>query len=284
MNKHFFYILSGLAILACLGAACTGSPMTPTPTEALVQTSATLDPPSATATPKPTEPPAPTATPEPTDTPQPTASPTPTLDLTATAQAEATAAAEAALAVVGKELEKVGMSTDSGHLLWAQDEPLAIEMDEYQEWTFEPFAEGMVASDFVVKSDITWDSTSGLVTCGFFYRSEENLEEGKQYLYEMYRLSGLPAYELTYLQYGDYQKSLSKIQTSEAIDQEQGSTNEVILIAEGEKFTLYINGLNAGSYYDYSKNMLEGYFAYSAWQESGKSTCSFANTWVWALK
>lgn len=278
MNKHFFYILSGLAILAWLGAACTGSPITPTPTEELVQPSATPAPP--TETPAPTA----TATPEPTDTPEPTASPTPTTDLTATAQAEATAAAEAAIAEIGKELEKVGMSADTGYLLWAQDEPLAIKMDKYQEWTFEPFAEELVASDFVVKSDITWDSTSGLVTCGFFYRSEENLEKGKQYLYEMVRLSGLPAYELTYLQYGDYQKSLSKFQTSEAIDQEQGSTNEVILIAEGEKFTLYINGLSAGSYYDYSKNMQEGYFAYSAWQESGKSTCTFADTWVWALK
>jgi hypothetical protein len=57
-----------------------------------------------------------------------------------------------------------------------------------------------------------------------------------------------------------------------------------MLIAESEKFTLYINDTRAGSFYDYSKNMLEGYFAFSAWQESGESTCTFDNTWVWALK
>jgi hypothetical protein len=47
----------------------------------------------------------------------------------------------------------------------------------------------LAASDFVLKSDITWESTSGLVTCGFFFRSEENLDVGKQYIYEMIALS-----------------------------------------------------------------------------------------------
>jgi hypothetical protein len=74
------------------------------------------------------------------------------------------------------------------------------------------------------------------------------------------------------------------MRTSSAISQEQGSTNKVLMIAEGEKVTIYINVVRIGSFYDYSKRMLEGYFAYSAWQESGKSSCTFADSWVWALK
>jgi len=279
MNKHILYLISWIAGLALLLPACAGTPAAPVETTAPVPPSATPVPPTATLVP-----PTATSTPESTDTPEPTATATSTPDKTATALAEATQAAEVIIGEIGKELETVGLSADTGYLLWAQDEPVAVDLDEYQEWTNDPFAEGLPASDFVLKSDITWESTSGLITCGFFFRSEKNIDEGKQYVYEMIRLSGAPQYAISFMEYGQYQKSISNVHTNSAIQQEQNSTNKVVLIAEGEKFTLYINDIRAGSFFDYSKSMLEGFFAYSAWQESGESTCTFADTWVWALK
>jgi hypothetical protein len=278
MNKHCFYVFAGLACLAWLAAACAGAPVTPTATAPPAK-------PSATAVP-PTDTPAPTATPSPvpTDTPEPTASPTPTVDRAATAQAEATQASEAALAEIGKELETVGLSTDSGHLLWSQDEPVEISLDSYDEAVYDPFGDNRNASDFVLKSEVTWESTSGLAICGFFFRSEKNFEEGKQYSYRMLRLSGLPAWAISFFQYGEVQKDISYIRTNSAIKQEQGSTNKVVIIAEGEKFTVYINDIRAGSFYDYGKSMLDGYFAFLALQESGETTCTFDKTWVWALQ
>lgn len=276
MNKHLYLILSYTAGMIILVSACGLAPASPTPTQ-LPTPSATPIPP--TNTPTPTETPVPTATITPTPVPSATATP----DLSATAQAGATLAAEEVIRKIGPELEAIGFSTESGHLLWVQNEPMAIDLVEYNEWLYEPFAEDVVASDFVLKSDITWSSSTGLVTCGLFFRSEKNLEDGKQYIFEMLRLSGLPAWDISYRQYNQYQIDITNLRTNSAINQDQGSTNKVVLIVEQEKFTLYFNDVRAGSFFDYGKNMSEGYFALSAWQESGKSTCNFADTWVWTL-
>jgi hypothetical protein len=277
MNKHMFFTISCIAGLVWLLSACATVPASPAPTQAPPPSDTAIPP---TATLVPTDTPVPTATL--TNTPAPSATATP--DESATLQAAATQAAEELIGEISPELEAVGLSTESGSLLWVQDEPLAIDLVDYQEWRYVPFAEDLVASDFVLKSDITWESTSGLLTCGLFFRSEKNMEEGKQYYYEMLRLSGLPAWDIVYLQYNQFQKNITDVRTNSAIHQDQGSTNKVVLIAEQEKFTVYINDVRAGSFYDYGKNVLEGYFAFSAAQESGESTCTFANTWVWSLE
>lgn len=276
MNKHLFFTLSYSAGMILLVSGCGVVPASPPPTQ--------LPRPSVTPIP-PTEPSPPTETWVPTATLTPTLVPssTATPDLSATAQSAITLAAEEVIGKIKPELETIGFSTGSGHLLWAQDEPVAMDLVEYNEWLYGSFSEDVVASDFVLKSDIIWESSTGLVTCGLFFRSEKNLEEGKQYLFEMIRLSGLPAWDISYRQYGEYQKDVSSVRTNSAIDQDQGSTNRVVLIAEQEKFTLYFNDVRAGSFYDYSKSMPEGFFAFSAWQESGESTCTFTDTWVWSL-
>jgi hypothetical protein len=284
MNRNTFYCLILIAGLAWLLSGCAGAPAAAVETAAPALPSATLPPPTETTLPTATQTPAPTETPEPTKTPQPTITRTPLPDLKATLNFRATQTAEASIAEINKELEAVGVSPETGHLLWAQDGSDTIDLDQWQQWIYQPFAEDLTASDFVLKTDITWESSGGLVTCGLFFRSEENMDVGKQYYFEMTRLSGLPAWAISFLNYGEFQKSISKVRTNSAIKQDPGSTNKVVLIAEGEKFTLYINDVRIGSFYDYSKSMLEGRFAYSAWQESGKSSCTFSDTWVWALK
>lgn len=238
--------------------------------------------PASTDTPIPTQTPEPTATPEPTKTP--TALPTATPDASATAQAAADQAAARAMGEIGKELEAIGFTAESGQLLWLQDGSFGIDLDEYGQWLFSSFDEDLVAADFVLKTDVTWESTSGLMNCGLIFRSERNIKEGKQYYFAMTRLSGLPMWAISYWQYEEFQKDISAARTNSAINQDQGGTNKIVLVAEGEKFTLYINDIRAGSFYDYSKNMLEGTFAFSAWQESGESNCTFSDTWLWALE
>lgn len=277
MNKNTIFTLFCIVGVTWLIFACALVPASPLPTQ-LPPPSATSIPPTATSVPTDTAVPTATVTP----TPAPSATATP--DISATAQAAATQAAEEAIGRIGAELEAVGLSTESGYLLWAQDEPEAMELVNYNEWLYVPFAEDLAASDFVLKSDITWESSSGLATCGLFFRSQKNIEKGKQYYYEMLRLSGLPAWDIIFLQYNEFQKNITDVRTNSAIRQDQGSTNKLMLIAEQEKFTVYINDIRAGSFYDYGKNMLEGYFAFSAWQESGESTCIFSDTWVWGLK
>jgi hypothetical protein len=279
MFKNTIYLISWVFGLTWLMTACAGTPAALLETTVPVLPSATPIPPTVTAVPSTSTP-----TPQPTDTPEPTATASPTPDKTGTAQVEATQTAEVIIAAIGKELETVGLSTDTGYLLWAQEEPVEIALNSYGQTLYDPFGDGQSASDFVLKTDVTWESTGGLAVCGFIFRSDQNFEEGKQYQYRMLRLSGLPAWVIAYFQYGEFSKDISQVRTNGAINQDQGSTNKLILIAEGEMFTLYINDVRIGSFYDYSKNKLDGNFAFLANHESGETTCTFADTWIWALK
>lgn len=285
-------LLVVIALILFLCSCSTGpqaAQAEPAPVEAIptaTQVEKPTEPPEPTHTPLPTSTPVPlptsTPAPPPTNTPAPTATATP--DLQATASMEATQTAENELAGIIDELEKIGFQAESGELGWIQSESTEIYTDEYGSFYYEPFADGLVAEDFVLSTDITWESTSGLAGCGLLFRSEPNFEVGAQYEIAFLRLSGLPAWEIAYLKDDEYQKSITGFVTAAAIDQDQGSTNSYILVAEGGKFTLYINDMRIGSYYDYAESRLEGEFAYAGWQESGETSCEFSNTWIWMLE
>jgi hypothetical protein len=274
MNKLLVLLtVMCLALGACKSQAAsqpptaTSQPPTSLPTDTLV----------------PTDTPEPTATPEPTSTPtlEPTATSTP--DIAATKAAEATQAAEQALALIHEDLDRIDQTLPAGSLGWLQTESQSIEMDGGNQWIYQPFAENLVANDFIIKTDVTWDSTGGLAVCGFYYRSEPNFEQGEQYLFEMLRLSGMPAWAIALMKYGDVKKAITNVRTAGVIDQAKGATNEVILFAQDGEFTLYINDQRIGQFYDYTESRTEGYFAFEAWQESGETICQFDNTWVWLI-
>jgi hypothetical protein len=48
-----------------------------------------------------------------------------------------------------------------------------------------------------------------------------------------------------------------------------------LLIAQEEKFTLFINGDSQERYFDYSKQGMDGAFAFNGSQDSGKGSCEF---------
>jgi hypothetical protein len=60
--------------------------------------------------------------------------------------------------------------------------------------------------------------------------------------------------------------------------------NDYLIVAEGEKFTVYINDLRIGQFFDYAKTRAKGLFAFLAWQESGRSSCEYKDSWVWLLE
>jgi len=242
---------------------------------------------AATPTAIPTSTPTPTLDPTSTPTLPPTATPTPTAtpNATATQAARATAQAEKVSAGVKSELEALGIPVETGSLAYYQLQPQTIELTEHQQALNADFPSGdaVSASDFALSTDITWN-TPGVATCGIMFRSTGGLSRGAEYLFQILRLSGLPAWDIEFLKDGYWKNSPVDIKTSSAIDQADGATNHVVLVAEGDKFTMYINGVRQGSYYDYSKQRLDGNFGFFAWQDSGTSTCTFENTAVWAYK
>ena len=270
-----------LIIVLVMVAGC-GTLSQPTPTNT-PQPTATNPPPTFTYTPVPTNTPLPTDTPVPTDTPTPLPTNTPTPDLQATRAFEATRVAEQVLLDVQAQLTEFGFPTDVGYLGWVQEETVAIDLDTYGEYLYAPFAEDLVASDFILRTDITWD-TEGLIYCGLMFRSEPNFATGAQYSFLYLRLSGLPAWAIEYYDEGRFVSSVTEVKFSDFIDMDNGATNNLTLAAEGNKFTLFVNQQRVGSFYDWSNNRMDGQFAFQALQEAGPSTCTFENTWIWMLK
>ena len=257
----YFFIL-----LLVLSQACSLSPAAEPPaTTAPLLPTGTLQP---TLTPSSTN----TATPAPTFTP----------DKTATAAVQSTAAAQTVLAELDKLLGDTDINYKEGHLEWQQKKPLMVSLRgpsrDYVE-----IDKNLAGKNFILKSDITWEA-SGILICSAIFRSEPDLEKGEQYEFSYLRLSGLPAWQISVNEHGRFKNTPTKIKFSDAIDQDNGATNQVVLVVQDEQFNLYINGVHQGRYFDYSKQRTEGNFAFSGSQDSGEGTCNFKNSWVWALE
>lgn len=266
----------GLLILAALLVSACGG-------RTIVQADATLAPPTATQTalpptathtaiPPTSTPVPPTATPEPTSTP----------DVTATAVAQATQTAAPLIAMIDAELKKYDLSTDEGYLGWANDS-LTIKVDTYGEEKWQTNFPDFSVADFVFHTDMKWESSTGLAGCTLLLCAEPDLERGKHYRINLMRLSGLPLWDIEYYRYGVFQKNVTgEILSTSAIDVDQGAVNRITVIAQGNKLQVYANGDRLGAFTD--KTLSEGIVAYMAWQESGQTTCTFTNSWLWVFK
>lgn len=232
-----------------------------------------------TSTPVPTNTLAPTFTSVPTDTPTPV--PTSTPDKTATAAVQATETSSSVLDELDALLGDADIPYEQGHLAWTQAKPIDVNLSG-PAWDYAEIDKDLTASNFILKSDITWEAT-GIIICGFVFRSEHNIEKGQHYQFSYLRLSGLPAWDIEMFEFGRTKNVPTKIQYSNAIDQGNGATNEVVLIAQEEQFTLYINRARQGRYFDYSKQRMDGSFAFHADQDSGRGSCKFENSWIWVL-
>lgn len=287
MVRRPFFALFRVLLPAsiCLAALLSGCsllfPPPPTATPTPVPPTDTPVPPTETPVP-PTDTPVPTATntPEPTATETPT--PTPTVDLAATAAYEATAAAEQIIAEIDDVISEYGYSTDTGSLGWVQTDPQQMSTVDYGAIRVNGAADGAEFDDFIMYTEITWDSTSGLAGCGLLLRAEDDLTRGAQYQFATIRLSGAPAWDIEYWDFGSWQSTTTgEIKFDSRIDEGSGAMNSYVLILDGSSITIYVNGNRLGAA-TLSKRS-NGQIGFLLWQESGETTCIFENSWVWLI-
>jgi hypothetical protein len=275
-------VITLIVLLACSLASQQPTPtlipteIPPTPTQAPTDT---LVP---TATLAPTDTPLPTDTPvPPTNTPRPTKTATP--NRTATAAVYATQESARLIATINPILAKYDFSTDQGQLGWLQEEPLPLYTYEYGTTVYYILDREKAFSNYVLKVDVGWESTSGLAGCGVIFHAEDNWDVGQQYRFFTTRLSGLPAWDVEFWQYGDYQSNATgRVKTNAAIKQGAGDVNTYVIIAQDKMVSLYVNNSRLGNV-SISKRQ-SGLIAFFTWQESGETTCTFSNGWIWELK
>jgi hypothetical protein len=277
--------LIALALVLALALAACGNQGTPA--EPASTPTPVADAPEPTGTPAPTSTPQPTSTPTslPTETPAPTPTDTstPTPDAAATEQALATQQADQIVATIAPQLEKLGLSVEDGYLAWFSTQPEEIRVFDYIATKFSEIGENLNLGDFILFTDITWESTEGFTTCGVIFRAEPEITKGEYYLFQVLRLSGLPGWDIEFWDGKQPVVNVSDhLQTDKTINQDQGATNSYMLVVQGDKMTVYANGARLRTQYD--KRRAEGLPAFYAWQNSGESTCTFSNGWIWALK
>lgn len=224
----------------------------------------------------------PTSTDTPTPSPTATLTPTATPNRTATAVVKATQGASPVLEELKTLLADTDIPYQKGHLAWQKKDSLDVTLTE-PGGTYDDIAKGIKADNFILKSDVTW-TTTGIVMCGALFRSERDFENGAQYAFLFLRLSGLPGWDIEFHNFGQYKSNVTgRVRFASALDLDNGATNQFVLVAQENKFTVYINGVRQGQFTDDSKLASNGYLAFVALEDSGKSTCAFKNTWLWVL-
>lgn len=235
---------------------------------------------AATVTQLPTNTLSPTSTSTSTPTATFTSSPTP--DSAATEFALATQTTSDRLKSMEKDLKMVGYP-ETGYLAWYQTLPISVIPAVSQKMEYELVDENLVVADFIFKTDITWSATS-LQFCGFDFRAETDLENGKKYNFIFMRFSGLPAWEIDYYENGEFVKAITdRSHFSRALITDNNATNEFILVAKGNEFTVYINKVRQGTFFDYGNELSAGQFALLALQDSGQSVCTYSHSWIWVF-
>jgi hypothetical protein len=237
-----------------------------------------------TSTPTPTLTPTATSTPTFTSTPLPTNTNTPTPLPTATATPNLSATRAAKQEQIARNvLTKFKLPADSGKLGWYQNDPVTIKLKGPSNH-FAQIDGIPVTSDFVISTELTWD-TDGWPVCGVMFRADDRWIKGSYYVAQFLRFSGLPAWDIEFIKNGEYYVTVTeKTRFSSYLNLESGAKNVIVMAAVGNEFKMFMNNNFEGRYYDYDNNLIEGNFAFLGWQDSGNTTCTFNNTWVWIYK
>jgi hypothetical protein len=91
---------------------------------------------------------------------------------------------------------------------------------------------------------------------------------------------------VAFYRYGQFQSLVTWngqwLFTSEIRDRND-DINKIGLVVQGDQFTVYINDVKMRNPHSHKK-LTEGQIALLAHQESGKTTCTFSDTFLWILK
>lgn len=160
-------------------------------------------------------------------------------------EADRQATAQAAAPLLAA-LPSYGVDPAQGELAWVHP-PATIQVTGYMQSDFENRYFATVAQDFVLSSDITWNTTTGLAGCGFFFRSDGNKDAPNQYLAVASRggngrvifeamLDGETTSIFDMYAYGQ----------DPSFDWHNDATNRLAVVAKGGEYTFFTNGVRVG--------------------------------------
>ena len=155
------------------------------------------------------------------------------------------ATTEAAAPVIG-ELKLYGVDTEKGYVAWIH-QPVTLEIDGYMAFDFANDHPETIIQDFVISSDITWNTQYGSSGCGFLLRSDGDQNKPNQYMALITRggsghlifaimEDGQPV--------GGY--DIFPRTNDKSFDWHNDTTNRVAVMGQGSVFTFFTNGTWVG--------------------------------------
>jgi hypothetical protein len=198
----------------------------------------------------------------------------------AAGDAEAAAATAAAAAPIIAELPTYGVDPSEGELAWIHP-PVTIDIEGYLQYDYVNHFIGTLTSDFVVSSDITWNTGTGLAGCGYVLRSDGNEDAINQYMVIASRGGTGTVFFVTVTD-GEFLHELNySTDADPQFEWQNDFTNRLTVVARGNTFTIFTNGVQIAQVTD--DTFTRGFVAMVALSESFKTHCEFNNTWLWNL-
>jgi hypothetical protein len=156
--------------------------------------------------------------------------------------ADAQAATANAIAPILAELPVYGVDPNAGHVGWIHP-PVTLEVEGFMQYDYLNNFISILASDFVVSADITWDAIGTASGCGFVLRSDGNEDALNQYLTIMTRVASGHVLFATMAE-GEVVtgQDIYAQGKDRAFDWQNGATNRLTVVGRGNRFFIYTNG------------------------------------------
>lgn len=155
------------------------------------------------------------------------------------------ATATAAVPVTG-ELRVYGVDASGGRVAWLHP-PVALEVEGYQQFEVANEYMSVVAADFVIAADITWNTQYGTSGCGFMLRSNGDQNKPSQYMVVATRGGNGHVVFATLVEgeiangYDIYPRTYDR-----SFSWQNEATNRLAVVGRGSVFEIYTNGTWVG--------------------------------------
>jgi hypothetical protein len=159
---------------------------------------------------------------------------------------DAIAATATAEAPILAELPKYDVDPSAGRMGWIHP-PESLEVQGFMDYDYVNYFISVIAQDFVISADITWDAIGSESSCGFVIRSDGNENAMNTYLATISRVASGHFIFLTIAK-GDVVtgQDIYAYGRDPAFNWQNGATNRLTVVGRDNHFWIYTNGTLIG--------------------------------------
>lgn len=198
---------------------------------------------------------------------------------------EATVQAQATLDPVLAELATFGVDPAGGRLAWVHP-PVTIDASGYM--TYEYDIDFITpAQDFVLVSDITWNTQFGSTGCGYAMHSDADGKAGNRHLAIATRFANGEVIFVNQIDGNLIRDDIQRLNPNgidPLFEWQNDLTNRIAVVARGNIYSVFTNGSYLGDFVAEAGGLERGFVAFVALNESGFTHCEFTNAWLWLIE